>query len=536
MNSSCNGPLCQANRQPTDTHVATTGDKKGADTLVDKRNTGGGKSLREEVKSSAGIRVAMQPSNVETDVNTQNNSGLTVPRNATPQDYDEITGGTNVNQTNANGETRLMLATMAKAKNNVQLLLDSKANTITSDNEGATALTMAIRGRQQSIIQLLIQQSSNVTYEAALVTAVELEDVATIRSLIDGNANVNYIHRNGATVLNIAVSRENEKDEIIKLLLQSNANVNYCNGGKGETPLMTAARSGYNSKVDLLLEHKANANLTNRMEETALMFAVTKCNHDTIAQLIEHGANVNVQDHNGETPLMLAAYSGCNNKVKLLLEHGANVDSTNRTGETALIFAVNQCNHGAIDQLINCDADVNHRDLTGMTALMTAAVMGSIDSVTQLLRHQSDIHVTDTKGWTTLMYAVARSSDSRWLEISKKDFYANKKQIVQLLVDKGAMVNTVCTNDDGTQDTALVIAILSLMEQSIIQILIDAGANVAQAMDENKSLVKILSHRQRDGKLVALLSGRPIVQPSIVEKLRSERKPKRKRRRRKIPI
>ncbi len=67
--------------------------------------------------------------------------------------------------------------------------------------------------------------------------------------------------------------------------------------GEGETPLMTAARTGNVAAVKMLIAHGAHVNAGETWRgQTALMWAAVE-NHAAVAELLlESGADVNVAD------------------------------------------------------------------------------------------------------------------------------------------------------------------------------------------------------------------------------------------------
>lgn len=107
-----------------------------------------------------------------------------------------------------------------------------------------------------------------------------------------------------------------------------------------------AAAGTHKEIVDVLLENKANFNITKADGETPLFIATRAVRRDTeaiIPTLIQHGIDVNHADELGKTALHWAVKFMYPNKVALLIQHGANVNHLNRRGQNALhlMFAEN---------------------------------------------------------------------------------------------------------------------------------------------------------------------------------------------------
>ena len=188
--------------------------------------------------------------------------------------------------------------------------------------------------------------------------------------------------------------------------------------GEGYTPLINAARFGFDAVATCLLEYKADANLPDRSGWTPLIYAAWADDATLVKTLVRAGAALEAKDHDeltalavaaqngklraaealvslgadlngpvakgGYTPLMLASVSGSDDLVKALIEHGAKVNAANPGGVTALMIAAagNRPNVAAV--LLKSGAEVNARSEDGRTALSIARANNS-DAVIKLL-------------------------------------------------------------------------------------------------------------------------------------------------------
>lgn len=242
--------------------------------------------------------------------------------------------------------------------------------------------------------------------DVPLVDAVRSGDVATVRALVAGGADVEAASADGATALLWAVhtdrpdlvallleagadieatnrygvapaslAAENGNAEILGRLLDAGVDPNHALPG-GETLLMTAARTGEPETVRTLLAHGADPN---RREETrgqtALMWAAANGHAAAIYVLAEQGADINAKTDNpsaspgrtfeyapptGFSPLLFAVRAGHIDATRVLLDAGADVNDTVSDGQSALVVATANANWELAAELVDRGADVNH--------------------------------------------------------------------------------------------------------------------------------------------------------------------------------
>ena len=276
-----------------------------------------------------------------------------------------------------------------------------------------------------------------------LIEAVQAQDHATVRALLEEQVDVNAAEGDGATALHWAVVRDDP--ELVALLLDAGAEVDAANDYgvgplslactnrnaamverlldagadpdvttlMGETALMTCARTGSAAAVAALLDRGATTLEAREAShgQTALMWAATQSNPDVVRVLLEHGADVHarsdsyrlpvslgdgnpfekyvMQPQRGSTPLLFAARHGRIENARLLIEAGADVDDTAPSGESALVLA-SFSGQGAFARfLLDRGADP-HADAAGYTALHTAVSRGDLALVEALCAAGAD--------------------------------------------------------------------------------------------------------------------------------------------------
>jgi ankyrin repeat protein len=250
--------------------------------------------------------------------------------------------------------------------------------------------------------------------DTRVVEAMARKDTATVRVLIEQQADVNAAQADGATALAWAAHWNDL--EAADLLLRAGADVNAAND-YGVTPLALACVNGSAAMVDRLLKAGANANAAQATGETPIMTCARTGNADAVQHLIAHEANVNAAETwKSQTALMWAAADRHPEAVRLLLARGADVHARTKSGFTPLLFAAQQGNVETALLLIEAGSDVNEAAPDGMTPLLIAAASGHGPLAIFLLDHQADPNATSERGNTALHYAA---SGRNLLELTK---------------------------------------------------------------------------------------------------------------------
>ncbi len=199
----------------------------------------------------------------------------------------------------------------------------------------------------------------------ALHWAVHHDDRDMVRALIAAGADVDAANRYGATALLLACT--NGSAPVVEALLLAGAEPNRF--AAGETPLMTAARTGSVDAARLLLAHGADLHLTEELRgQTALMSAAAGRHAGMVRLLVEHGAEVNLHSRGGFSALAFAARAGGFDAVRVLLESGADVNDMLRDGTSVLMLAIVNGHYDLAAFLLDDGADPSAAD-AGRTAL-----------------------------------------------------------------------------------------------------------------------------------------------------------------------
>jgi ankyrin repeat protein len=318
--------------------------------------------------------------------------------------------GANVEASDQNGETALMIAAESGQPAIVKLLLERGANAEAKDQSEDTALVLAVRGGNPEVIETLVPNASSQDKRQALFAAIDAGAIPVIQiEAPEGDAN---------TPATREPSAELPETKIVKLLLDNGAGLE-ARREDSVTPLIWASALGNTEAVKLLLEKGADVGGRESDGSTALIAAACNCamatmppTDDAMELLLEKGADIEAKANDGSTALISAAGAGVTYNVKLLLDHGARIEARDKDGNTALLVAAKGSAYATADAvklLLDRKANVGAKNRAGQTALMLAASGGgydAIDSVRSLLDHGADLNAKDPSGKTAAALAL----------------------------------------------------------------------------------------------------------------------------------
>ena len=254
--------------------------------------------------------------------------------------------------------TPLMYAARQGSSAATRVLADSGANLNLTDPDGTSALILAIINGHFDTAALLLAKGAdpNLTDSTGMTPLYATVDMNTLGEVYGRPAQ----H---------PTSGDTSALDLMRLLLKAHVDPNarlktaalyraHTPGepalGEGATALMRAAKNGDAAAMRLLLEYGADPELATRNHTTALMFAaglgrglgVFAKDFATEAQMVEgvkvlldRRVNVNAQNDAGQTALHFAVLSS-DETVKLLAAAGAKLDIKDRSGKTPIDFAL----------------------------------------------------------------------------------------------------------------------------------------------------------------------------------------------------
>ncbi len=210
----------------------------------------------------------------------------------------------------------------------------------------------------------------------------------------------------------------------VRLLLKAGAD-NRTENYEGMTALQWAAGNGHSEIVKLLFDGKKSIQTRDKNDWTPLHRAAYNGHVSVVRLLLDLGADIEELDGSTWTALHRSASSGQPDVVKLLLERGASIHALDREQMTPMLHAAWAGHAQIIKMHIDEKADVNTQDLNGWTALHSVAWNGHSNAARLLLKLMADVHIKNSDGSSPLHHAA----------------WSGQTDVANLLIAAGADVN-----------------------------------------------------------------------------------------------
>jgi len=255
------------------------------------------------------------------------------------------------------GWSAAMFSAREGAVDAVRALAESGANLNLTDPEGTTALIVAVINGHYDVVSALIDKGADpniadIKGMTPLYAAVDMHTIGDTfgrpypaKPVIDGSLDAARVMIKGGANVNARLTAP-----ILKRVYDAGDN----RLGEGATPFMRAARKCDVEMMRILLDAKADVTLTQKSGNTPVMLcagAVSGGNSEdtpervsedealaAIRLALDAGVDVNAQNATGDTALHTAVTSGGGQPaiIKLLVERGARLDVKNKADRTPL--------------------------------------------------------------------------------------------------------------------------------------------------------------------------------------------------------
>lgn len=235
----------------------------------------------------------------------------------------------------------------------------------------------------------LIEVPNEAMHIAVLAGATRL----TTLLLDHGGCDVNATDEEGNTALHIAVRGCQVK--IVQSLLDKGSDPKVTDS-VGRTTLYPAARSGTPDPTEIVLSCGLEVDAPDFKGTTPLIIARSDSSNcvPIAPQLLESGANVSAFGDDDGTPLTRASRFENIEMVQLLIARGANIESRDSFGRTALHMALERTagtEKDIISILNEVQIDTEATDYDRRSALGVALKRGNLAVARQLLEHGADV-------------------------------------------------------------------------------------------------------------------------------------------------
>ena len=348
-----------------------------------------------------------------------------------------------------------------------------------------------------------------------LPRAVAKGDIAQIKALIAGGADVNLRDSTAKTALNHAV--ENGDLEVAELLIEHGADVNYHpHGGWGavgvsDTPLHTAAFRGDAKMAKLLIDKGANvhtvcgtAGFATTPLDRILLGAMAKIKNErpnarfadepdarvALGKLLRNrraaaevllSAGADVDRLSSSALAVLARGDGCE-MAELLFEYGLSPNCAVYPAYNCTLLHVTARfgSTSMVELLTAKGADVSVEDGDGLTPLWYARNGGHVEIVELLLKRGARDDAPPTA-----LFAAARAGNA---------------ETVNMLIERGADVNAT----DDWNRTPLYLA-AARGHTAVTELLLNSGANPNVRSDTSETTALIAATDNRHDDIASLL-------------------------------
>ena len=432
--------------------------------------------------------------------------------------------GADVNAVNKNGVTSLMMASEKGNVDFINVLLKDGADINIADADGDTCLHISVlQGCSIEVLQTLIDHGVDVNAidekgDTALMLASEKGNVEFIYLLLKAGADPNIADGDGNTWLHHSIIGES-KGEVLQMIINHGAQVNATNK-MGDTALMIASGKGNVDGTNVLLEAGADPNITDANEDSCIHISMLGFYKRQVLQtVINHGVKVNDTNKQSYTALMIASLNGNIDGIKVLLEAGADPNIADVNGYNCLHFVVFQgCSIDVLQTIIDHGVDVNATNKMGHTALMIASGKGNIDGANVLLKAGTDPSIGDANGNIWLHHSIIGDCKR---EVLQKIIYRNSQvnatnkkghtalmiacakgniDGINVLLEAGAGPNVTDTNGN----TCLHISVFRGCSTEVLEALIDHGADVNATNRDHENAI-MLAYKEGNTDTIDIL-------------------------------
>lgn len=328
--------------------------------------------------------------------------------------------------------TPLLIAVRAGQLEIAATLLEHGADVHARSKDGKSAIAFAVDGSDLAMVKVLLEGGARIDQVDAegtdLRTYAETQNQTNIVEFIDS-----FVQQQAVGFSLFQAVTENDPPRALTLLREDPGCVDARTRNERWTPLMQAVRDDNVPMVRLLMEYKAQVNLTNSRGMTALMYASRNGNLELVRMLVNAGADVRIRSREGNTACEFALDRGHARVVMLLQEVEAQLSDWSKMGlvdEAETRFdgppPATDSDHGRSDDIfkaiqendIRLAKQVLHywpdcvrlrRGPSELTPLHMAINGGNQEMAQLIVAAGADVNAKSREGKTPLYQAVARA-------------------------------------------------------------------------------------------------------------------------------
>jgi ankyrin repeat protein len=292
--------------------------------------------------------------------------------------------GANLDASDDDGNTPLLLAIIGEHFETVSSLLESGADPNLANTQGLSPLILAIRSHQPRLTSILLEQPLDLERQdpfgnTPLLIAVLNGNEQIIDQLIIAGAKLEHLNYMGQNALHLAAIQG--QVNIVKKFID--AKLSPINPDQfGLTALHRAAENGHAGVVRIFLEAKTVDPNTNVLDAhgdggTPWILAAKRGHINVLEALLEASADPDaVELLNGTTALQAASSEGQQSTVRWLLEKNlSKIDETDFFGNTALHHAIQKRQELVVQELMRWGANSQKANFDGKSPSESAQIL-----------------------------------------------------------------------------------------------------------------------------------------------------------------
>jgi ankyrin repeat protein len=323
----------------------------------------------------------------------------------------------NIDAQNDHGLTALHLAVQGKSQEWIKLLLQHNASTSLSTVEGYTALHLAALQGDLEIINLLvphsdISQKSNLG-ESVLHLAIKSGNLLAYHYFKELGLNSNETDLQGNGRLYYAIA-SGSTEMLSEVLLDCSPDEMFFFQNQGTTLLHIAAAFGTPQQIEFLQSlciDPITPDITDENGDNLLHWATKYKNFFTFNYFLNNDYSTSISSPNkeGATPLHYAAAYLPWKTLKRFINYFENINPIDAFGETPLFYALRHGKTRNALLLINHGAHLHSRNTKGEAPIHISAASPYL-SINVLLSITDDLLLLDNKGNTPLHHAIINNN------------------------------------------------------------------------------------------------------------------------------
>ncbi|MCF6288144.1 MAG: ankyrin repeat domain-containing protein [Proteobacteria bacterium] len=375
---------------------------------------------------------------------------------------------TDINVRNSQNRTALMTACLLGHYKKVQELLKNQAHCDLFDVQGNTALIDAVRAKNIKIIKLILSQTINIDHvnndgdtalHVAIKQRVPLENIIVL--LLDAGSDPEFLDSNKQSVWLLAKQKHTKLSRLIERHLNS---INQM-----ELPFFTNdyVPAKHTEKHDMVTTHE----LENATEPVLELSKKSSATVDSIVPDVEYGDDRIEPKISNETQESATTVLDKNiTKTSTVFNFQAKKKKVANSQEW--FHAAKNGNLGSLNRMIVSGVDINCIDDKGCSALIRACGHSRRAVVSFLLQQNADIELRSKNGSTALSSSVI----------------GNCRRVAGLLLERGANPNGL-----GPSDYSYATIAAAQWNDAMLSILYRNKAEIFSRNEYQQNLIHIIA-------------------------------------------